>query len=101
MVETGLAFLYITTEGEGSPELGRKSQRWHSGYVSNWPGTLKFPARGCGVRVRKNAHNWGLTRSDIWFNGPDGFKWHGVSYGDYTQLTRCTRTRERWAKPKG
>lgn len=59
-------------------------------YVSNWCGTLKIP---CHIQFTRNGHNWGLNRYDMWFYGPDSKVWHGVQYGDNTQLVHCKRTK--------
>lgn len=69
MVSTGRATLYLS-----------------NGEVSNWPGSLKFRAH-----VRKGRHNIARTRYDAWFTGPDGKQWHGVQYGDNTQICHCKR----------
>lgn len=55
-------------------------------YVGNWPGSLKIDCR-----VRVGNHNMAGRRYDVWFTGPDGKKWHGVTYGDNTQLCHCKR----------
>ena len=34
-------------------------------------------------------------RLDVWFYGPDGYIWHGVQYGDNTQIVHCKRSSER------
>lgn len=78
MVERGKACLYLV--------------KGDSGYeITDWPGTLRFRAR----HVRKGRHNIARVRYDAWFFGPDGFVWHGASYGDMTQLIHCKRTKER------
>ena len=59
--------------------------------VTNWPGTLSFNIRG----LRKGKHNIARTRYDIWFNGPDNFIWHGVNYGEFTQIVHCKRTAQK------
>ena len=74
----GKIVLYLT--GEGIEER-----------VSNWPGTLKFPL----LRRTTGNHNMTGKRVDIWFNGPDKFIWHGVKYGENTQIVRCNRTKGR------
>jgi hypothetical protein len=56
--------------------------------VSNWPGSLRFPV----MRIKKGKHNIGRTRADVWFVGPDGFMWHGVQVGEWTQICHCKRT---------
>lgn len=84
MIATGKATLYLTCEPQSNERLdkGRRTL----GKVSNWPGTLSFP---CHTRTGK--HNIAKVRYDVWFIGPDGKKWHGVTYGDYTQVCHCKR----------
>lgn len=57
--------------------------------VQNWTGRLKYLV----LRARTGRHNWGIRRYDKWFRGPDGAIWHGVRYGDDTQLIHCRRTK--------
>lgn len=60
------------------------------GYVANWPGTLSF-----GIRYRKTGrHNIAGTRTDVWFNGPDGHVWHGTQYRENTDVCHAKRTKE-------
>jgi hypothetical protein len=59
--------------------------------VGNWPDTLSFPVQ----RITTGGHNIVRTRTDVWFYGPDGFIWHGVQFGEMTQIVHCKRTRER------
>ena len=72
MSKTGRGMLYLSTSGG-------------TGTVSNWPGTLKVP---CGVR--RGRHNIAGTRYDVWFK-LDGRDWHGVQYGENTQICHCKR----------
>lgn len=53
--------------------------------VSNWPGTLQFPAK----YIRYSRHNMAGRngRRDVWFNA-FGREWHGVNIGD-NQIARC------------
>jgi len=60
--------------------------------VTNWPGSLRFRVSG----MRKGKHNIARTRYDIWFNGPDGFEWHGVQIGEWTQIVNCRRTKTKF-----
>ena len=74
-----------------SPATSRtpSSGKWT---LNNWPGTLSFQ-----VKARSfGSHNWAGRRYDVWFCGPDGYVWHGVQYGDNTQLCHCRRTKELW-----
>lgn len=79
MMATGKATLYLT----GKPGA------WS---VSNWPGTLRLRAT-----VRKGRHNIARTRYDAWFTGPDGLPWHGVTYGENTQICHCRRLKQKAA----
>ncbi len=65
------------------------NDRFSDGEVSNWPGTLKFRCR-----VKRGNHNIARYRYDVWFNGPDGYVWHGVQIGEWTQICHCKRTKE-------
>lgn len=77
MIESGRATLFLTKD----------DGKW---FASDWPGHLKFK-----VAYRKSSrHNWARTRMDVWFMGPDSHWWWGVSYGEYTQLLHCKRTKE-------
>lgn len=58
--------------------------------VSNWPGTLSFHVD----RMETSRHNIAGKRYDVWFYGPEGARWHGVQYGDNTQLCHCKRTKK-------
>lgn len=78
MIETGKATLY----------LSHKKPSENRGEVTDWPGTMRF-----GGYVRQGRHNMAGRRYDIWFTGPDGEPWHGVQYGDNTQLCHCKRVK--------
>lgn len=65
--------------------------------ITNWPGTLRFVIAG-PTAVHKGRHNIARTRTDVWFRGPDSSghntaTWHGVQYGDNTQLIHCKRVK--------
>jgi hypothetical protein len=53
--------------------------------VTNWPGTLRFP-----VAPRKGKHNIAGSRYDVWFFFACHM-WHGVQYGEWTQICHCKR----------
>ena len=59
-------------------------------FVTNWPGTLKLRVTG----RKMGSHNIAVWRYDMWFQF-EGFLWHGVRYGNNTQLVHCKRTRMR------
>lgn len=100
MVANGKATLYLSCEpaskafDNGRPftpaTIGKGHGRAAHGKVTNWPGTLEFSAV-----TRYSPHNIARWRYDVWFTGPDGFEWHGVTYGDNTQLCHCKRTKRR------
>ena len=56
--------------------------------VSNWPESLVWE----NVSYTVGGHNWGLNRYDCWF-WFEGFEWHGVCYGDNTQILHCKKTK--------
>jgi len=64
------------------------------GEVTNWPGTLRFRVTGRYRRQVRAGFCGTVNRTDVWFNGPDGYVWHGFSMGD-TQICHCKRTRQR------
>ena len=104
MIETGKATLYLACEpaskafDNGRPftpaTINKGHGRSRKGTVSNWPGTLAFSAS-----VDYSRHNIARWRYDAHFIGPDGFWWHGVTYGDNTQICHCKRTKKRAAAP--
>ena len=48
------------------------------------------PAWGCREPFSYEAEA-NSTTYDVWFIGPDGKEWHGVQYGDLTQVCHCRR----------
>lgn len=82
MIETGRATLYLTVT---SGVISSYRSATH-GKITNWPGSLSFPCI-----VRKGRHNIARVRYDANFAGPDGNRWHGVQYGDNTQIIHCKR----------
>lgn len=82
MVVTGKIELYLSPLGRADRYLRYK--------ITNWPGTLR-----CEISyVRVGRHNMAGKRYDAWFCGPDNYLWHGVQYGDNTQILRCSRTKK-------
>lgn len=55
--------------------------------VTNWPGSLVLHP----FRVREGRHNIAGKRYDCWFNDHKNRKWHGVQYGDNTQIVHCRK----------
>ncbi len=65
------------------------------GRVTNWPDTLSFIVQGS----KKGKHNIAGVRYDVWFYDANGREWHGVTYGDNTQICHCRRlksTKNHW-----
>ena len=81
MIRDGKTSLYLTHEAF-YPLHGN----YTDGTIQNWPNNLTFPCR-----VKKGQHNIAGSRYDAWFIGPDGNKWHGVQYGEWTQIIHCKR----------
>lgn len=81
MIEDGKITLYLTHDL-------KMKDKWGNATISNWPGTLKFLGR-----VKRGHHNIAHNRYDVWFYGPDGKEWHGVQYGDNTQILDCKRNK--------
>jgi hypothetical protein len=88
MIKTGRATLYLTIADYG--KRGWLGERYISASISNWPGTLKFHSN----LIKYGRHNMADRRYDVWFYGPDGKTWHGVRYGDNTQICHCKRTKD-------
>ena len=86
MIETGRAVLYLTTEPNLTPAGNSHGE---TGTVSNWPGSLKIKTGP----VKVGHHNMAGKRYDVWFTGPDGKDWHGVQYGENTQICHCRRVK--------
>lgn len=59
-------------------------------YITNWPGTLAFKVNNW----RKGSHNIAGVRYDVWFYDENNQLWHGVQYGDWTQLCHCKRSNQ-------
>ena len=92
MIETGHAVLYLSRDP--ASYQGKQYQRsgWVYGHhtLSNWPGTLNIDC----TQLTIGHHNWAGRRFDVWFTGPDGAPWHGVQYGDNTQICHCRRVKQ-------
>lgn len=78
----------MIADGRATLYLVNRDGKWA---VVNFPGSLDFPTHG----VHKGRHNIGGSRRDAWFDGPDGYVWHVVSYGDWTEIGHCRRTRKK------
>ena len=78
MLREGRATLYLSKA---------ENDLWR---VTNWPGSLEFVVS----YPRRGRHNIAGQRYDVWFLGPDNRVWHGVQYGEFTQICHVRRTRE-------
>ena len=56
--------------------------------IENWPGTLLIKP----TRRKIGKHNIAGTREDVWFE-LNGRHFHGVRYGDFTQICHINVTR--------
>ena len=55
--------------------------------VTNWPGSLRFKV----YFQKEGRHNIAGRRLDVYFTGPEGARWHGTLYGEWTQVVHCKR----------
>lgn len=81
MIKNGRIILYLS------------DKKYHPDYyeITNWPGSLKFKT----AIFSEGKHNWAGKSYHVWFKGPDDYIWHGVQYGDNTQLCHCKRTKRK------
>jgi len=84
MVMEGKNTLYLTINNHNSDEFNTARKDF---VISNWPGTYKTHC----TYYRKGRHNITGSRYDVWFTGPDSMPWHGVQYGENTQIVHCKR----------
>ena len=98
MIDNGRITLYLSKETNPNyTGLGTMDSRYPDlYYVTNWPNSLSFPVRGY---PHKGKHNIARNRYDVWFVGPDKHIWHGVRYGDMTDICHCKRTKQVIAAP--
>lgn len=89
MIDTGRNTMYLTLGYLGGSKIIDRT----ACKITNWPGTLSYTP----ISIVKGRHNMAGVRYDAWFVGPDGFVWHGVQYGNNTQIIHCKRTKERRA----
>ena len=98
MIDTGNSKhlpLYLSVHGRYLKPLPVSQQakvQYFKGVVTNWPASLSF---NCDVKLTRGGHNIAGTRYDVWFNGPDGYIWHGVNYGENTMVCHCKRTKQK------
>lgn len=76
MRQHGRKTLYLTKDDKGKYK------------VTNWPSSLEFT----NVYVKKGVHKRTGVRYDCWFKF-EGRIWHGVQYGDDTEIVYVKRTK--------
>jgi hypothetical protein len=75
MHATGKTCLYLSKDADGQD------------VVTNWPNSLVLRVFG----MTKGRHNIAGTRYDVWFFDDEKNLWHGVQYGENTQICHCKR----------
>ena len=88
MRDTGKATLYLTLDDDTGRTMTQWGYRYGDHKITNWPGSLTFRTHA----VKTGQHNMARVRYDFWFNF-EGETWHGVQYGDNTQIAHCRRTK--------
>lgn len=86
MLKTGYAILYLSYDQKPGKYLHTGFMCPQNGKLSNWPGTLVIPIS----TIKIGRHNKAGRRFDVWFTYM-GAEWHGVQYGDNTQICHCKR----------
>lgn len=89
MRDTGKITLYLSCERWAEQRRRGSNIRGSMGSVQNWCGSLKILGH-----TRSGKHNIAGTRYDVWFRF-EGYEWWGVSYGEYSQLVHCKRTKQK------
>ena len=87
MTETGSATLCLV-ESPNPKKIGSDGTM-PDVEITDWAGKLRFRPG----TMRKGQHNMARTRTDVWFRGPDGREWHGVQYGENSQVLHCKRSK--------
>ena len=72
---------YMTNHNKIDLYLCKHNDGWK---VTNWPGSLQINVN----TPKKGKHNIANNRYDVWFKFAGKF-WHGVQYGDWTQICHC------------
>jgi hypothetical protein len=77
----------MIADGQITLYLVKRGEEYH---ITNWPGSLDFIPYY--VLKSPRGGGFGAQRTDAWFTGPDGKRWHAVNRGDM-DLARCRRTK--------
>lgn len=75
--------LAMHEDGKYTLYLVKRDNGYH---VVNWPSSLDIKVKS----YKRGNHNLAGSRIDVWFNF-EGEKWHGVQYGEFTQICHCKR----------
>lgn len=86
MRERGRSILYLTHHP--FPQAGYP---YTDGELTDWPGQLRF-----ACLVKRGRHNIAGSRYDVWFRF-EGHEWHGVQYGEHTQICHVRRLKTKVA----
>lgn len=82
----GKGCLYLSPRTKAERDARNASATYK---LTDWTGEMSIPVYG----VRKGSHNLAGTRYDVWFKFR-GREWHGVQYGENTQLCHVRRLKE-------
>ena len=88
MREHGKICLYLSTRTpDQDGQIARRDSfgKYGDARITNWPNSLEFKGRFC-----KGRHNIAGSRYDVWFTF-ENTNWHGVQYGENTQILHCKR----------
>lgn len=93
MRKTGRATLYLSMTGDAHTPEGNSlvrpipGRRYYGSHkVTDWVGHLNLPVNVIYV----GRHNIARYRYDFWFTF-ENETWHGVQYGNNTQIAHCKR----------
>lgn len=89
MRDNGKITLYLVKRYDNQ-EPDRFGFHPYNYFVINWPSSLEIKC----YYHNKGKHNMAGTRYDVWFKF-EGYVWHGVQYGENTQLCHCKKTKQR------
>jgi hypothetical protein len=93
MIKDGQITLYLTMLPKGMKKDGTIATIGLDAIsqlakITNWPGSLIIWGRW-----KKGRHNIVNNRYDVWFMFENS-QWHGVQYGDNTQLLHCKQVKK-------
>jgi hypothetical protein len=96
LLKTGKGIMYLCISDEDEKIIrgmrrifGAIQLTPSSTFITNWPGSLKCKAH----YLKKGRHNIAGNRYDVWFVYA-GQNFHGVTYGDMTQICHVKRIKD-------